>query len=133
MSESSQDRLERIEALVEKIGQRVDSNARAIQALTENDTEAKKERARLYQIMSDLAQAQATLAQAQADNKKLLYSFMENVEEQQEQLRQRQAILEEQQQKWIERQDTLEEQQQRLIQTQADIAELLKFVITNKT
>jgi hypothetical protein len=32
------------------------SNAKAIQALTENDTEAKKERARLDQIMSDLAQ-----------------------------------------------------------------------------
>jgi ElaB/YqjD/DUF883 family membrane-anchored ribosome-binding protein len=88
------------------------SNAKAIQALTENDTEAKKERARLYQIMSDLAQAQA-------DNKKLFYSFMEHTEQRQEELKQRQ--------------DKLEEQQQRLIQTQADIAELLKFVITNKT
>jgi hypothetical protein len=87
------------------------SNAKAIQALTENDSEAKRERARLYQIMSDLAQSHAdlaqshaNLAQAQADNQKLLYQFMEHSEQ----------------------------QQQKLIKTQADITEILKFLTINK-
>ena len=146
MSENYEVRLERIEILVEKIGQRVDSNAPAIQALSEDDNEAKRERAKLYQTMSNLAQShanlalsQANLAQAHADNEKLLYQFMENLEEQQQQWKQRQDafeerqnVMEEQQQQWKQRQDSLEEQQQRSIKTQADIAELLKFVINRQ-
>ena len=112
MSENEKgDRLDRIEAFFDKIGQRIDSNARAIQALTENDSEARREREKLYQIMSDLAQSHA-------DNQKLLYQFMGNMEEERQVLKQRQ--------------DNLEEQQQTLIKTQADITELLKFVINNK-
>lgn len=114
------------------------SNAKAIQALASDDADAKKERARLYQIMSDLAQSHATLAQshatlaqshanleqAQADNQRLLYRFMEQAE-------QRQNALEVEQQKWQQRQDDFAEQQQRLIKTQADITEILKF-LTNR-
>jgi hypothetical protein len=121
------------------------SNAKAIQALASDDADAKRERARLYQIMSDLAQSHANLAQshanleqshanlaqshanlaqAQADNQRLLYRFMEQVE-------QRQNALEIEQQQWKQRQDDLAEQQQRLIKTQADITEILKF-LTNR-
>ena len=81
MSNSDPSRLDRIEALVEKIGQRVDSNARAIEALSASDAEAKKDRARVYEIMADLAQTQADLAQTQADTKKEMYRMMGNFEE----------------------------------------------------
>ncbi|MEM8779184.1 MAG: hypothetical protein AAGF26_09990 [Cyanobacteria bacterium P01_G01_bin.49] len=40
MTNSEPNRLDRIEALVEKIGQRVESNARAIEALSANVTVA---------------------------------------------------------------------------------------------
>ena len=95
--EENSDRLESIEALIK-------SNAKSIQALAESDRHAKRERAKLYQIMSDLAQSHANLAKAQADNQKLLYRFMEHTEEQQE----------------------------KLLKTQADIVEILKIVTRDK-
>ena len=97
---SEGDRLDRIESLLEKIAQRVDSNALAIEALTESQNETRKERVKMYQAMSDLAKSQATLAQtqaqlaqAQADNQVLMYRFMENIEEQQQQLSRRQGDI----------------------------------------
>ncbi len=102
--EQNSDRLESIEALIK-------SNAKAIQALAESDREAKKDRGKLYQIMSDLAQSHANLAQshanlaqAQADNEKLLYRFMEHTEQQEE----------------------------KLLKTQADIVEILKIITRDK-
>ncbi len=94
MSNNSEgDRLDRIEAIVA-------SNARAIEALTESQNEARKERVKLYQAMSDvakshatLAQTQAQLAQAQADNQVLMYRFIDNLEEQQQQLNRRQGDI----------------------------------------
>ena len=47
---SDDSRLDRIEALVEKIGQRVDSNARAIEALSVNTAEYQRDRVQLYQL-----------------------------------------------------------------------------------
>ena len=46
MTNSDPNRLDQIEALVE-------SNARAIEALSTNDAESKKDRARLYEIMGE--------------------------------------------------------------------------------
>ena len=118
----------------------VASNARAIQALTESDREAKKERVKLYQVMkelaktqanlvqshadlaqshADLAQSQANLAQSQADINELLYRFMENVEEQQQQ--------------WNQRQKDMEEQQKQGNKRQADIVEILKILTRNQS
>ncbi len=75
MANSDPSRLDRIEALVEKIGQRVDSNARAIEALSANAAEYQKDRGRLYQIMEDLTQSQARM-----------YRVIENLDNRQEQL-----------------------------------------------
>ncbi len=107
MANSDPSRLDRIEALVEKIGQRVDSNARAIEALSESNAEAQKERARVYEIMAELAQshadlaeshatiakAQARLAQSNADTKKEMYRMMGNFEQQNQQLSKRQGEI----------------------------------------
>ena len=83
MSNSDPSRLDRIEALVEKIGQRVDSNARAIEALSVNDAEAQRDRARIYELVADVAQAQAYLAQAQADTKKEMYRLTQELSKRQ--------------------------------------------------
>ncbi len=82
MSNSEPTRLDRIEALVEKIGQRVDSNARAIEALSANAGEYQKDRARLYQIMEDLTQSQARM-----------YRVIEDLDNRQEQLSRRQGEI----------------------------------------
>ena len=87
------DRLDRIEALVEKIGQRVDSNARAIEAISANTAEYQKDRAQMYQLMADLAQAQANLAQAQAEGKREMYRMLESLDRQQAQLSRRQGEI----------------------------------------
>ncbi len=86
MSNSDPSRLDRIEALVE-------SNARAIEALSASDAEGKKERARLYELVADVAQAQAYLAQAQADTKKEMYRLMSNFEQQNQELSRRQGEI----------------------------------------
>ena len=63
MTDYQPDRLDRIEALVEKIGQRVDSNARALEAMGDDvhkwQQESQRDRSRLYQAMTQLAQTQA--------------------------------------------------------------------------
>ena len=122
------------------------SNARAIEALTESDREARKERVKLYQLMkelvktqanlaqshanlaqsqADLAQSHANLAQSQADVNGLLYRFMENTEEQQKQWN-------EQQKQWNERQKAMEEQQKQADKRQTDIVEILKILTSNQ-
>ncbi len=83
---SESNNLEEIKALIA-------SNARAIEALTEAQNETRRERVKLYQAMSDLAQTQARLAQAQANNQELMYRFLENIEQQQQQLSRRQGDI----------------------------------------
>jgi predicted unusual protein kinase regulating ubiquinone biosynthesis (AarF/ABC1/UbiB family) len=94
------DRLDRIEVLLEKIGQRVDSNAKAIEAISAYTTEYQKDRAQMYQLMADLAQTQADLAQAQADlaqaqaeGKREMYRMLGNLDQQQAQFSQQQAEI----------------------------------------
>jgi hypothetical protein len=59
MTSNSSDRLDRIEALVE-------SNAKSIQALSDQAAEDRRARVRMYEAMADLASAQSGLASAQA-------------------------------------------------------------------
>ena len=77
MTQSNEDRLERIEQILERIGERIDSlvevgekvdkridsNAKAIESLTNErklvEEKLDRDRARLYQSMADLASAQA--------------------------------------------------------------------------
>lgn len=66
-SSNGGDRLDRIEALIEQIGQKVDSNARSIQALSEDRRESERDRARFYQEMANLSASMANLSNAQAD------------------------------------------------------------------
>jgi vacuolar-type H+-ATPase catalytic subunit A/Vma1 len=80
------DRLARIEALVEKIGQRVDSNARAIEAISANTAEYQRDRAQMYQFMADLAQAEA-------ETKREMYRMLGNLDRRQEQLSQQQGEI----------------------------------------
>lgn len=86
MTNADPNRLDRIEALVE-------SNACAIEALSTSDAEAKKDRARLYELIADVAQVQANLAQVQADTKKEMYRLMRNFEEQNQVLSRRQGEI----------------------------------------
>ena len=104
---SDENRLDRIEALIEGLGQKVESNARAIEALSDASGEAKRDRANLYRAMADLAQSQANLHQAQAR----FYERLEQAEERQEQ---------------FERQQN--ERQERFERQQGDIVEILKFL-----
>lgn len=66
MTNSEPNRLDRIEAILESIGQRVDSNARAIQALADDRASSEKkldrDRARLYQAMSQMAEGMAQMS-----------------------------------------------------------------------
>ena len=82
MTNSDPNRLDRIEALVEKIGQRVDSNARAIEALSNNAAEYQKDRGRLYRLMEDLTQSQSRI-----------YRVIEDLDERQGQLSRRQGEI----------------------------------------
>ena len=79
-------RLDRIETLVEKIGQRVDSNARAIEALSVNTAEYQRDRVQLYQLMADLAQAEA-------ETKREMYRMISNLDRRQDELSRRQAEI----------------------------------------
>ncbi len=83
---SDDSRLDRIEALVEKIGQRVDSNARAIEALSINTAEYQRDRVQLYQLMADLAQAEA-------ETKREMYRMISNLDRRQDELSRRQAEI----------------------------------------
>ncbi len=79
----SEERLDRIESLVEKIGQQVDSNARAIEDLAnewqKDREEWQKDRNRLYDVMTRVASAQATFWEIQGD----YYRRLEEVDKRQ--------------------------------------------------
>jgi hypothetical protein len=64
MTSPENSRLDRIEALLETIAKRTDSNAKSIEALSSERFDAERrldrDRARLYQSMADLASAQAS-------------------------------------------------------------------------
>lgn len=64
-------RLDRLEILLEKIGQRVDSNAKAIEALTNDITDLKeewsKDRKAMYQLLGRLARSQSDFYETQSD------------------------------------------------------------------
>lgn len=101
MSNNEQNRIDRLEALAEKIleglsetkqaidaltvesKQKTDSNAKAIQALANavelDRKEYKKDRARLYEAMSRMAAAQSHFWQIQAD----YYERLEQIDEKQ--------------------------------------------------
>lgn len=79
----SEERLDRIEALIEKIGQKVESNAKSIEVLTHSITEEReqrrqnrellrRDRAHVFEWMSRLAAAQADFYESQADYHKHL-------------------------------------------------------------
>ena len=82
--------------------------------MSASDAEAKKERAKVYELMSelaqfhadlaqsyanlarsnaDVAQAQAKLTQTQADTKKEMYRLMDNFEKQHQELSRRQGEI----------------------------------------
>lgn len=86
MSDNSQSRIERLEALAEEIlkglaetRQRTDSNAKSIEALT---NEWQKDRNRLYEAMSRMAAAQSTFWEIQGD----YYRRLEEVDKRQAQI-----------------------------------------------
>ena len=93
MSNNDNNRLDRIEALLESFAQglnqldkRIDSNARAIEALTEerraNEQASNRDRSRLYQAMAELSTAQANF-----------YGRLEEVDQLQDQLSRRQGEI----------------------------------------
>jgi hypothetical protein len=86
MTNSEPSRLDRIEALVE-------SNAKAIEALSNERLEAERrldrDRARLYQAMAELATAQANLA----SNQSLYYQRLEETDRKQDELSRRQGEI----------------------------------------
>jgi flagellar capping protein FliD len=100
MTNADSNRLDRIETLlsqtvelIRSVGQRTDSNARAIEALT-NDVrtyqqEAQRDRARLYQTMAELATAQANFYSQQS----ALYNRLEESDTRQNELSRRQGEI----------------------------------------
>ncbi|MBC6423431.1 MAG: hypothetical protein GDA43_20730 [Hormoscilla sp. SP5CHS1] len=85
MTDYQPDRLDRIEALVEKIGQIVESNARALEAMTDNIKKWQQEsqiyRSRLDQLMAQTAQTQAQVVQTQAQVAQTQANFYERPNE----------------------------------------------------
>ena len=91
---NSENRLDRIVAIIESIAQqqqkfnqgledldrRINSNAKAIEALCENTAEYQRDRDRLYQLMASLATIQAeahsNMANAIADTRREAYQLM---------------------------------------------------------
>jgi hypothetical protein len=100
VNNADSNRLDRIEVLlsqtvelIRSVGQRTDSNARAIEALT-NDVrtyqqEAQRDRARLYQAMAELATAQANFYSQQVT----FYNRLEEVDNRQNELSRRQGEI----------------------------------------
>jgi DNA repair exonuclease SbcCD ATPase subunit len=111
MNYNDPDRLDRIEKLLESVGYRVDSNARAIEALASNSADYHRDRAHLYQLMADLAQTQAEtkqdyqrdrasfyqlmadLAQTELETKKDMYRLLRNLDERETELSRRQGEI----------------------------------------
>ncbi len=77
-----ENRLDRIEAIVE-------SNSKAIQALSSDIAEMKRDRHYIYQLMGDLTNKMATLTTAQAQS----YETIKNLDERQSQLANQQQQL----------------------------------------
>ncbi len=75
MANSESNRLDRLEAIVE-------SNSRAIEALSVNAAESQRDRARLYGLMEDLVQSQSRI-----------YRVIEDLDERQGQLSRRQGEI----------------------------------------
>ena len=77
-------RLDRIEILLEKIGQRINSNAKAIEALTNDMVDLKEEWAKdrkgMYQLLSHLARSQADFYETQSD----FYNRFDEIDKRQE-------------------------------------------------
>ena len=78
----AKDRLDRIEKLVE-------SNAKSIQALTDDLSEMKRDRDTMYQLMSDLTGKMAILTNAQAQS----YQTIKSLDRRQDQLTSQQQQL----------------------------------------
>lgn len=64
----------------------IDSNAKAIQALTNLVNEEKKEKNQLYQYLARIASAQSTFYEVQSDYYNQLGNFQEQLTNQQEQI-----------------------------------------------
>jgi chromosome segregation ATPase len=115
---SDENRLDRIEALIELLGQKVESNARAIEASHQEFLELRQQweldRSRLYKMMADLASAQGSLHEAQARFYEAQASFYKRLEEADER------------QEQFERQQN--ERQERFERQQGDIVEILKLL-----
>ncbi|NJK51016.1 hypothetical protein HC931_25525 [Candidatus Gracilibacteria bacterium] len=104
MTNADSNRLDRTEAILEQtvelvksIGQRTDSNARAIEALSDElrtfQVEAIRDRSRLYQAMADLAQAQALMAQTHAQFQQNIYQRQSELDTRQGELSHRQGEI----------------------------------------
>ena len=119
---TDENRLDRIEALIERIGQKVESNARAIEASRQEFLDLRKQweldRSRLYQTMAESASSQANFYQAQAS----FYKRLQEVEERQERFEDQQNERQER----FERQQN--ERQERFERQQGDIIEILKLL-----
>ncbi|NEO16224.1 MAG: hypothetical protein F6J98_09870 [Moorea sp. SIO4G2] len=109
--------IEQISQQIEQLRQRTDSNARAIEALTDTVHEFKRDRSQLYSVMANLAQSQSNLFQSQAnlaDSQSRMYGVMENLDQRQEQLSQGH--------------EQLSQRQEQLSNRQGEIVEILKLL-----
>lgn len=97
-------RLDRIEALLESIAQRLEetraianSNAKSIEAISnerkEFERELNRDRARFYQSMSNLASAQANMATTHAEFQSNFYARQEDLDRRQDELSRRQGDI----------------------------------------
>lgn len=97
MTNSESNRLDRLERLLESIAQKVDSNARAIEALSNDraryEQQAQLDRNRLYQAMTNLANAQANMATTHAEFQGNIYARQQELDERQEELSRRQSEI----------------------------------------
>jgi hypothetical protein len=104
MTNADSNRLDRIETLlsqtvelIRSVGQRTDSNARAIEALSDElrtfQVEAIRDRSRLYQAMADLAQAQVQMAHTHAQFQQNIYQRQSELDTRQGELSRRQGEI----------------------------------------
>lgn len=101
---NSGDRLDRIETILEnvasslvEIDSRINSNAKAIEASQnerrEFERSLERDRARLYQSLSTLANAQAAMATTHAEFQSNFYSRQQELDKRQEELSRRQGEI----------------------------------------